>query len=544
MTFFIKNAIHYCAICDISALTFEGAYAIINVGFCDFKEGAQMSKNTNDYSFDSNTAYEISSAIARKKENRKAANKKLKKKKQLAAALSVCAVVLVIGAVYLVGLAKNTGRFLDNTFINDVDVSGLNTAQAIAALRDTYSVPSLEIDLINGDTVHFDLSDFNYSSDISTPVKKAQNEQNHALWFTSLFKEQNITIEPKVEYDESKLERQLRRTVWGNEDTKDASIAYGENGYYIVPEVYGDTVNIEKLVPFVLDNVKNGVLTMSLTDSDCYSEPAVRTEDLSGKLDMIKEKYDFIITYDFDFAQEYLTGAQVYEWTDENGNIDRAKAESFVSGLADKYDTFMTTRTFKSTERGEMKLSQGRYSTGQYGWWIDQQKTVDRLLDHIEEGESMTIDPVYVKLDTGYTYEGFEADRSATDDIGKTYIEVDLTAQHLWYYEDGELKFETKNIVSGKATDASRKTPPGIYSVYTKSTNYTMIAPDNSYRAKCSYFMRLSFEGIGLHDLSRGSYGGNTYINNGSHGCINMMYSEVKQLYEMVERGTPCIMYY
>lgn len=503
-----------------------------------------MSKNTNDYSFDSNTAYEISSAIARKKENRKAANKKLKKKKQLAAALSVCAVVLVIGAVYLVGLAKNTGRFLDNTFINDVDVSGLNTAQAIAALRDTYSVPSLEIDLINGDTVHFDLSDFNYSSDISTPVKKAQNEQNHALWFTSLFKEQNITIEPKVEYDESKLERQLRRTVWGNEDTKDASIAYGENGYYIVPEVYGDTVNIEKLVPFVLDNVKNGVLTMSLTDSDCYSEPAVRTEDLSGKLDMIKEKYDFIITYDFDFAQEYLTGAQVYEWTDENGNIDRAKAESFVSGLADKYDTFMTTRTFKSTERGEMKLSQGRYSTGQYGWWIDQQKTVDRLLDHIEEGESMTIDPVYVKLDTGYTYEGFEADRSATDDIGKTYIEVDLTAQHLWYYEDGELKFETKNIVSGKATDASRKTPPGIYSVYTKSTNYTMIAPDNSYRAKCSYFMRLSFEGIGLHDLSRGSYGGNTYINNGSHGCINMMYSEVKQLYEMVERGTPCIMYY
>ena len=67
---------------------------------------------------------------------------------------------------------------------------------------------------------------------------------------------------------------------------------------------------------------------------------------------------------------------------------------------------------------------------------------------------------------------------------------------------------------------------------------------DGSYTAKCSYFMRISFEGIGLHDLSRGSYGGNTYINNGSHGCINMRYSEVKQLYEMVERGTPCILYY
>ena len=71
-----------------------------------------------------------------------------------------------------------------------------------------------------------------------------------------------------------------------------------------------------------------------------------------------------------------------------------------------------------------------------------------------------------------------------------------------------------------------------------------MVAPDGSYRAPCSYFMRLSFEGIGLHDLSRAAYGGNTYINNGSHGCINMKYAEVKELYNMVERGTPAILYY
>ena len=114
----------------------------------------------------------------------------------------------------------------------------------------------------------------------------------------------------------------------------------------------------------------------------------------------------------------------------------------------------------------------------------------------------------------------------------------------MWYYENGELKFETDQIVSGKATDPARKTPEGIYSVYTKSENYMMVAADGSYRTRCNYFMRCSFEGIGFHDLSRSSYGGDIYINNGSHGCINMKYSEVQTLYNMVARGTPVIMYY
>ena len=153
-----------------------------------------MPNNTDDYTFDSETAYEISSAIAKKKQSRKEAGRKQKKQKKLAVGLSVTAVVLVIGAVYLTGLAKNTGRFLDNTTINDIDVSGMNSAEAIAALKDSYSTPSLELDLRNGETVHIDLSDFNYTADIATPVKKVQKEQNHALWFTHLFNEQNITV--------------------------------------------------------------------------------------------------------------------------------------------------------------------------------------------------------------------------------------------------------------------------------------------------------------------------------------------------------------
>ena len=46
--------------------------------------------------------------------------------------------------------------------------------------------------------------------------------------------------------------------------------------------------------------------------------------------------------------------------------------------------------------------------------------------------------------------------------------------------------------------------------------------------------------GQGLHDASwRSRFGGNIYIYNGSHGCVNMPRSEVSKLYNMVEIGTP-----
>ena len=51
--------------------------------------------------------------------------------------------------------------------------------------------------------------------------------------------------------------------------------------------------------------------------------------------------------------------------------------------------------------------------------------------------------------------------------------------------------------------------------------------------------------GIGIHDASwRSKYGGDIYIKGGSHGCINTPYDAMKELYEMVEIGTPVIMFY
>ena len=51
--------------------------------------------------------------------------------------------------------------------------------------------------------------------------------------------------------------------------------------------------------------------------------------------------------------------------------------------------------------------------------------------------------------------------------------------------------------------------------------------------------------GIGIHDADwRDEFGGEIYKTNGSHGCINVPSEVMPELYDMVELGTPVIMFY
>jgi len=498
----------------------------------------------DDYSFDSETMSLISSAIAQKKEKAEEERKEQRRKKLRIIAISSGAVIIVLLAIYIGGWAATMGGFLPNTYINGIYVGKMSIDEACTALEDECSSVNITVTGRNGFEQVITAQEFDYSYDVRREVQELFRNVNHAAWIASYFSDTFYETEAVPTYSEDKLKSLLKTVSWGSVETEDAQLIHGDSGYYISDEVYGDKADSDKAVEYVLSQVKQGNFDIDLEAGECYSEPQVVAADLTERLELLNTQFNYVITIDFDYTKEVLSGSRVYEWMTDGGELDKSQVEDYVSYLADKYDTFMTVRKFNTTNRGTITINQGRYSTGQYGWWMDQEKTVNKLLECIEEGKSTDIEPEYVVLDTGYTYKGFESARFADGDIGNTYIEVDLSAQHMWYYEDGEIKFETDQIVSGKASDPKRKTPEGIYSVYTKETGYTMVAADGSYTSYCSYFMRISFEGIGFHDLSRSAYGGNIYLTNGSHGCINMKYDEVKQLYEMVERGTPVILYY
>ena len=115
-----------------------------------------------------------------------------------------------------------------------------------------------------------------------------------------------------------------------------------------------------------------------------------------------------------------------------------------------------------------------------------------------------------------------------------------MTNQMMYYYENGELKLET-SVVTGN-TSLRRGTPSGTNYVYNKQRNRVLKGED--YESPVKYWIPVK-GAIGIHDASwRRTYGGEIYKTNGSHGCINTPLDKVAELYDMVEIGTPCVMFY
>ena len=136
-----------------------------------------------------------------------------------------------------------------------------------------------------------------------------------------------------------------------------------------------------------------------------------------------------------------------------------------------------------------------------------------------------------------YIHEGYVR---GLDDIGDTYIEIDMTDQRMYYYVEGELTLET-DVVTGN-TGRRMGTPQGINFVYAKQRNRTLRGAD--YASFVKYWMPVKGN-VGIHDASwRGKFGGQIYKTNGSHGCINTPSDVMSELYELAEVGTPVIMFY
>ena len=133
------------------------------------------------------------------------------------------------------------------------------------------------------------------------------------------------------------------------------------------------------------------------------------------------------------------------------------------------------------------------------------------------------------------------------NDIGNTYIEVDLSEQHMYFYQNGEDIFES-DIVSGDMRYSDRQTPAGIYTLYYKKSPDVLRGekkPDGTYEyeTQVTYWMPFVY-GQGLHDASwQTSFGGDTYKTKGSHGCINLPPDQAKIIYETIDKGYPILLY-
>jgi lipoprotein-anchoring transpeptidase ErfK/SrfK len=128
---------------------------------------------------------------------------------------------------------------------------------------------------------------------------------------------------------------------------------------------------------------------------------------------------------------------------------------------------------------------------------------------------------------------------SGAFDSNKNYVEVSISDQKMWLYRNGQVIAES-NVVTG-CPRRGHATPPGAYYVKYKGRNVVLDGP--GYSSRVSWWMPFN-KGVGLHDARwRRKFGGEIYLADGSHGCINLPAVTAQLIYDYIQPGSIVICY-
>lgn len=133
------------------------------------------------------------------------------------------------------------------------------------------------------------------------------------------------------------------------------------------------------------------------------------------------------------------------------------------------------------------------------------------------------------------------ADPNLVIDLNAKIVLIDISEQHVWAFENGVAVLESP-IVSGTA-DTKRETSRGIFAIANKVPGKYLRGP--GWKCWVDYWMPFDTKrAIGLHDASwreSDEFNPETYLTDGSRGCVNLPCEFAPLLYDFVEIGTPVI---
>lgn len=458
------------------------------------------------------------------------------KKAGIAAACIAAAVLAGGGGAYAYMAQQYKEAFFPNTSINGLDASGKTMDEVKSMIASEINGYTLTIETGDGKTEQITGEEIGLHPEFDDSLDWILETQNPYAWLDYQLNPASYSIDAMVVYDEEALDgriaslscmdpSQMRPAV----DAAISEYTPGQ-GYRIIPEEPGTEIDGAAFKEALGEAIKGLKSNLSLAEAGVYKEAAVRRDnpELSERLEALNRYANMAINYQFGSRTETLDGDRIHEWltTDGAGNlsVNEEMAAAYVAELAAEYNTSNKAKTIRTSSGADLTVKGGTY-----GWRINQAEETKQLIADILAGESRTREPVYSQ--TAASRDG--------NDYGNTYVEINLTAQHLYMYKDGKLLVES-DFVSGNLA-RGWGTPAGTYPLTYKQRN--AVLKGENYRTPVDYWMPFN-GGIGMHDAKwRGAFGGSIYRTNGSHGCINLPHSVAKTIYENIQSGIPVICY-
>ena len=459
--------------------------------------------------------------------------------------------ILLVAAICYGAVARYyTTHFFKGTQINGYDCSNLTVEEVKEQITDEIMTYAINIEERNGITERLLASDLGFTYEDDQSVDRLLQEQNAYTWILEVFKERENEVSAISSYDKDKASEVLKGLkcfAEGNYTSpENAYVKEGDSSYEIVPEVQGTQLDFDKVLNAVLEAVDAHAESVNLDEAGCYLTPEVTSdnEELNKLVNSVNTYLSAKLTYDFggDDRKVIVDGSQIKEWLkkgddglpvlDEDGNpelVESAIQEFVRVNMAKKYDTLGKPHEFKKHDGKTITLSGGFY-----GWRMKQDDTVAKMIEAIKSGEQKDMEVEY----------HYSAASRGADDIGGTYVEVDITHQKMYCYQDGKLKVETP-VVTGKKVEGSETPSNGIWSIIYKKRDAILGEENNlEYRSPVDFWM--PFNGnVGIHDADRwrSEYGGDIYKKHGSHGCVNTPRAACEKIYNIVSKGTPVVVY-
>lgn len=443
--------------------------------------------------------------------------------------------LLIILAIAYIGVSIYfMEHFFPGTEIDGSNVDLYTVKQVNELLLKKAKAYTLTLTERGGTEVTLTPEELGMSFSESDEVRVLKRKQNGFLWPRMFWQKDTYQIGPEIAFDEDSFQAAMVTCVKQGASPENAWVEMEEDGYTVHPEEQGAEIDREALSQTVRQAAETLTENLDLEEAGCYEEPEITTEseEITGLTAQLDKWLGASVTYTFGKQTECVDASIISSFITLDGDSYTASLSAdavsdWVSALAKERNTYKQSRTFRSTLRGAITVSGGNY-----GWQIDQATESAALLASIEDGETVTREPAYSH--TANTWDG------PNGDIGSTYIEVDMGAQHMWCYKNGSLVVDT-DVVTGNIS-RGYNTPAIVAAIQYKTRN-AVLKGDN-YRTPVNYWMPF-YGNYGIHDAYwRAEFGGEVYLTNGSHGCVNTPPAAMQQVYANMEAGTPVVLYY
>lgn len=462
--------------------------------------------------------------------------------------IALLVLLAVVVAIYLGGVAYFNFFFMPSTSVDGQDVSLMSVEDVATSL--TAAKTSGWKASVSGDGVSFELAaaDISLAYDGESAARAAIAQQHPWAWPIELAQgaQQSLStgdVSAYVSLDSDAISSAVANAVsaaspaGASSGTADITYDSEKKAYTASDSAQASRIDQNAATQTIANQAKTLATSIELGDESLQAgesvDDAIKTANamLAATVTLTLGGTE-VTTVDADLISQWITiGDDLSVTLNQDAITTWAKGD-----LSAKTDSVDTARTYTRPDGVQESVVAG----GVYGWSINGAEAAQDIYNDIMAGSPTTLElPCYSSAAT-YNPGG--------QDWPTRFIDVDISDQHAIFFDsDGSVIWEA-DVVTGQP-NLNRSTTQGTWTITNKQSPSTLVGPNDEsgnpqWVSHVDFWMGVVGNLMGFHNAPwRSAFGGDIYLTNGSHGCINLSYDDAEKLYSLCNVGDVVIIH-